>query len=77
MNTNFTKLVRQLAKHDHDVELEANTHDVKVYDNSGRKIAWINGAEQDSFVLYDVDALVPEESSAIEDYACLPVGDRE
>lgn len=76
MNTNFTKLVRELAKGGHDVVLEANTHDVQVYDKLENKIAWINVAIQDSFIVYDVEAISGAENKAIEDYAGLPVGER-
>lgn len=76
MNTNFTKLVCELAKGGHDVVLEANTHDVQVYDKLENKIAWINGAIQDSFIVYDVEAISGAENKAIEDYAGLPVGER-
>lgn len=76
MNTNFTKLVRELAKGGHDVVLEANTHDVQVYDKLENKIAWINGAIQDCFIVYDVEAISGAENKAIEAYAGLPVGER-
>lgn len=76
MNTNFIKLVRELAKGGHDVVLEANTHDVQIYDKLGNKIAWINGAIQDSFIVYDVEAISGAENKAIEAYAGLPVGER-
>lgn len=76
MNTNFIKLVRELAKGGHDVVLEANTHDVQVYDKLENKIAWINGAIQDSFIVYDVEAISGAENKAIEDYAGLSVGER-
>lgn len=76
MNTNFIKLVRELAKGGHDVVLEANTHDVQIYDKLKNKIAWINGAIQDSFIVYDVEAISGAENKAIEDYAGLPVGER-
>lgn len=79
MNTNFIKLVRELAKGGHDVVLEANTHDVQIYDKLGNKIAWINGAIQDSFIVYDVydvEAISGAEKKAIEAYAGLPVGER-
>lgn len=80
MNTNFTKLVRELAKGGHDVVLEANTHDVQVYDKLENKIenkiAWINGAIQDRFIVYDVEAISGAENKAIEAYAGLPVGER-
>jgi hypothetical protein len=76
MNTNFIKLVRELAKGGHDVVLEANTHDVQVYGKLENKIAWINGAIQDSFIVYDVEAISGAENKAIEDYAGLPVGER-
>lgn len=76
MNTNFTKLVRELAKGGHDVVLEANTHDVQIYDKLENKIAWINGAIQDSFIVYDVEAISGAENKAIETYAGLPVEER-
>ena len=76
MNTNFTNLVRELAKGGHDVVLEANTHDVQIYDKLENKIAWINGAIQDRFIVYDVEAISGAENKAIEAYAGLPVGER-
>ena len=76
MNTNFIKLVRELAKGGHDVVLEANTHDVQVYDKLENKIAWINGTIQDRFIVYDVEAISGAENKAIEAYASLPVGER-
>lgn len=76
MNTNFIKLVRELAKGGHDVVLEANKHDVQIYDKLGNKIAWINGAIQDSFIVYDVEAISGSENKAIEIYAGLLVGER-
>lgn len=40
------------------------------------KIAWINGAIQDCFIVYDVEAISGAENKAIEAYAGLPVGER-
>lgn len=76
MSKNFISLVRAIAKGGHEVVLVANTHDVKIYDKLGKKVAWINGAMQDSFAVYDVEAISGAENKAIETYAGLPVGER-
>lgn len=76
MSENFISLVREFAKGGHEVVLVANTHDVKIYDKLENKIAWINGAIQDSFIVCDVEAISGSENKAIEIYAGLPVGER-
>ncbi|GHW00870.1 hypothetical protein lacNasYZ03_05570 [Lactobacillus nasalidis] len=76
MNKNFIQLVRELAKGGHDVVLEANTHDVVIYDKLENEVAWISGSMQDSFIVYDVEAISGFENKAIEAYAGLPVGER-
>ncbi len=76
MSKNFTNLVRAIAKGGHEVVLVANTHDVKIFDKLENKIAWINGAMQDSFIVYDVEAISSAENQAIETYSSLPVEER-
>lgn len=72
----FILLVDRLRKFGHMVEIDADTQDVKVYDCDGRMTAWISGAVQDRYVVYDAEGVTPAERKAIDAYAGLPTGER-